>query len=277
MTGASHNRYRSRYSGTGETDAGAEEDMGAGDDRGHRAGAGARDHRRRGVDPDKFAKVLALVESDHHGEAQSALRAARIMLAKAGMSFRDLAGLVEDPTPGAAPRPSPVRARSSPSAPSATPAPPASHDAQSRRIQELEQEVLALEQQVAELRRTREQQKRELARQKEETTRWHKLARETVERLWDIGKTIEKPQRFSTTEGKHKALVDMLNDPATARWSDSEISRRLGIPQQRVSYWRWRMALMHRDQIRLKGDFLRVKGGRGLARHAGAQPGWRNR
>jgi len=36
------------------------------------------------MDPDKLAKVLAMAESEHQGEALSALRAARIMLSRAG-------------------------------------------------------------------------------------------------------------------------------------------------------------------------------------------------
>ena len=50
----------------------------------------------RAMDPEKFAKVLAMAESDHHGEAQSALRAARIMLARAGLTFRDLAAMARE-------------------------------------------------------------------------------------------------------------------------------------------------------------------------------------
>lgn len=43
------------------------------------------------MDMDKLAKVLALADSSSEGEALNAVRAARQMLAKAGMSFQDIA------------------------------------------------------------------------------------------------------------------------------------------------------------------------------------------
>lgn len=57
------------------------------------------------MDPDKLAKVLAMAESDHQGEALSALRAARIMLSRAGLSFRDLAQMARSGSPAAEPPP----------------------------------------------------------------------------------------------------------------------------------------------------------------------------
>lgn len=43
------------------------------------------------MDVDKLAKVLAMLDSANEGEAAAALRAARQMLAKEGMTFHDVA------------------------------------------------------------------------------------------------------------------------------------------------------------------------------------------
>lgn len=43
------------------------------------------------MDSEKLAKVLALIDSASEGEAVAAVRAARQMLAKEGLSFRDIA------------------------------------------------------------------------------------------------------------------------------------------------------------------------------------------
>ncbi len=185
----------------------------------------------RVMDLEKFAKVLALAESDHHGEAQSALRAARIMLARAGLTFRDLAASAKASEPTAF-------------VPSNVPG--AGDDTFRRKIRELEARVRELEHTV-------EHQDAELIRQRGEAKRWHLLARETAEKLWDVGQALES-KRISTAAAtdKRKQLIEILRDPASTDWSDREIARRIGITPNAVSYWRWRIAAIDRARLHSK-------------------------
>ena len=192
----------------------------------------------RAMDPEKFAKVLAMAESDHHGEAQSALRAARIMLARAGLTFRDLAALAR----GSDGWPVAVAAQA---AFVPTNVPGAGEETWRRKVRELEGRIRELE-------RTVETQDAELIRQRGETKRWHLLARETAEKLWDVGQALETKQvRAAVVTDKRKQLVETLRDPATLDLSDREIARRLGVTPNAVSYWRWRIAVV--DRARLQG------------------------
>jgi len=192
----------------------------------------------RGMDPDKFAKVLALVESDHHGEAQSALRAARIMLARAGMTFRDLADMARQPdwTP---PQP-------------AAPPPPSPPVVATVGDEMLRSQVRVLELRIRELESSLERQQGELTRQRLETKRWHDLARETAEKLWDVGQALETNQPPVKAIDKRRTLIDLLRDPATAELSDREIARRLGTTLHAVGYWRRRLAMADRTRLLAK-------------------------
>ncbi|MBI1209138.1 MAG: hypothetical protein GC191_17840 [Azospirillum sp.] len=173
------------------------------------------------MDPDKFAKVLAMAESDHQGEAQSALRAARIMLSRAGLTFRDLAGLIRHPPVCELPRPEPTLVE---------------RLGQRRQIEELEN-------QIGELVRKIERQRCEIDKQRQEADRWRKLARETAEQLWDLGKTVERRATRPTTEQRRKAILEHLRDPATAQWSDREIARRVGTSPVTVAHWRRQLSI----------------------------------
>jgi hypothetical protein len=188
----------------------------------------------RVMDPEKFAKVLALAESEHHGEAQSALRAARIMLARAGLSFRDLAAMARQREPHKEPpRPEP---------------PPAASPADGVESETLRRQIRTLEQRVQEMDQALARERGELARQRLETKRWHQLARETAEQLWDVGKALEGHHHHPDATDKRQALIDLLRDPATADWSDREIARRIGTTPHAVGYWRRRLALAERTQ-----------------------------
>lgn len=183
------------------------------------------------MDPEKLAKVLALAESDHQGEAQSALRAARIMLARAGLSFRDLAAAARKPETGTEPPTYP---------PPVVVAETLDGEVVRRQFREMEQRLQEAEQALA-------REREELARQRQETKRWHQLARETAEQLWDVGKVLESQnssQPQAPAPERRQALLDLLHDPASAPWSDREIARRLGIAVHTVSYWRRRLALL---------------------------------
>ena len=206
----------------------------------------------RAMDPEKFAKVLALAESDHHGEAQSALRAARIMLARSGLTFRDLATMAR--TSGSFPTAPAEHAAFVP-----TNVPGAGEETWRKKVRDLEARIRELEHSV-------DTQNAELIRQRGETKRWHLLARETAEKLWDVGQALEsKRVRADVAVDKRKQLVEMLRDPATYDWSDREIARRLGVTPNAVSYWRWRIAIT--DRARLQGK-VALRGRRLVQRFA---------
>ncbi len=206
------------------------------------------------MDPDKLAKVLAMAESEHQGEALSALRAARIMLSRAGMNFRDLAD-------GARPRP----ASGAPS--SDTPPPPAKAPPADEVALALRRQVADLEREVAALKRQLDKTAGELDKQKDEADRWRSLARETAEKLWDLGKALERRRIRHTTADKRRAILDHLQDPGSAMLSDREIARRVGASPQVVAHWRRRLAIVGR-KVRLIPVQPR---GRGLWRPQGAR------
>ncbi|CAK0746706.1 Helix-turn-helix domain-containing protein [uncultured Gammaproteobacteria bacterium] len=221
------------------------------------------------MDPEKLAKVLAMAESDHHGEAQSALRAARIMLARAGLTFRDLAVMIRPSVLASA-----AHRHQQPFHPPAT-----QTESLMRQVRELqsqldeqrdEMDVLrseaeswrklarqgetrpavianevadTLPRQMRKLQSMVDKQREDLARQRLETDRWRQLARETAEQMWDLGKALERriPQPDATD--RRQELVMALRDPATAALSNHELARRIGVSVHTVSYWRRRVAV----------------------------------
>lgn len=215
------------------------------------------------MDPDKLAKVLAMAESDHQGEALSALRAARIMLARAGMSFRDLARGAR-PVPAAAEA---AFAGASPSAPPDRPPPP------DQLVQGLRRQVRDMELEIAGLKRQLEKTSGDVERHRDEADRWRRLARETAEKLWDLGKALERKHSRHTSADKRRAILDQLQDPGSALLADHEIARRVGTSAKLVAHWRRRLAIVGR-KIRLLPVVPRGRGlwGGGPSRHA-AKPG----
>jgi len=206
------------------------------------------------MDPDKLAKVLAMAESEHQGEALSALRAARIILSRAGMTFRDLAI-------GA--RPVPVSPE-----PPVTAAPPAKPPPPDEMVLALRRQVAELERETAALKRQLDKATGELDKQKDEVDRWRSLARETAEKLWDLGKALERRHSRHTSVDKRRAILDHLQDPGSAMLSDHEIARRVGASPQVVAHWRRRLAIVGR-KLRLIPVQPR---GRGLWRPPGVRP-----
>jgi hypothetical protein len=190
------------------------------------------------MDPEKFAKVLALADSDHQGEAQSALRAARIMLARVGLTFRDLAAIARQT--GANLTLPPVEPPAAPPVQVATNG--SGDEALRRQLRDLETRVQDLEFALT-------RQRAELVRQRQETKRWHKLAQDTAEKLWDVGQALETHRTAPRHDvfDKRRRLIDMLRDPASASLSNREIARRLGTAARAVAYWRWRLALTERN------------------------------
>ncbi len=210
----------------------------------------------RVMDPEKFAKVLALAESEHHGEAQSALRAARIMLTRAGLSFRDLAALA---------RQTGTNGKWEPPRPEPPPASPFSSAGDAQEIEGLRRQARTLETRVQELEQALTRERAELTRQRQETKRWHQLARETAEQLWDVGKALEGQSSRPDVTDKRQILLDMLRDPAAAGWSDREIARRVGMPLHAVRYWRRKLA---QDSRRQRLGRTQARGRRGLVARA---------
>ncbi|PWC80977.1 hypothetical protein TSH100_28390 [Azospirillum sp. TSH100] len=205
------------------------------------------------MDPDKLAKVLAMAESEHQGEALSALRAARIMLSRAGLSFRDLAERARTPVPHA-PEPPPA---AQPSEPAHAPAPPPPPD---ELVRGLRRQVKDLELELATLRRQLDKAAGDADRQREEADRWRTLARETAEKLWDMGKALERKHSRHADTDKRRAVLELLQDPGSALLSDREIARRVGVSAHDVAHWRRRMAIVGR-KLRLLPV---VQRGRGL-------------
>lgn len=192
------------------------------------------------MDPDKLAKVLAMAESEHQGEALAALRAARIILARSGMSFKDLALAAR---PAVKPAPPPRPEAPPPEPPVRTPPPDVL-------VQGLRRQVGTLEVEVDALRRELERVTGELDKQREEADRWRLLARETAEKLWDLGKALERRHRRHTLNDKRRAILELLQDPTSALLSDREIARRVGASVQVVAHWRRRLAIVGR-KVRL--------------------------
>ncbi|MBK1842032.1 hypothetical protein JHL17_32005 [Azospirillum sp. YIM B02556] len=192
------------------------------------------------MDPDKLAKVLAMAESEHQGEALSALRAARIMLSRAGLSFRDLAERARMPVPPV-PEPPPVAQPSA--APAGAPAPQPPPD---ELVRGLRRQVKDLELELATLRRQFDKAAGDADRQREEADRWRTLARETAEKLWDMGKALERKHSRHADTDKRRAVLELLQDPGSALLSDREIARRVGVSPHDVGHWRRRMAIVGR-------------------------------
>ncbi|HYD32623.1 MAG TPA: hypothetical protein VEB64_17405 [Azospirillaceae bacterium] len=216
------------------------------------------------MDADKFAKVLALVDSDHHGEALSALRAARSMLARAGMSFHDLARQVrKNGSPRAEPEPAPP--------PPPPPSPPSRSTETAHalaRVEELEHQIRELEHEVRKTHKLLSRQQRTLDRQKDETERWRKLARDTAEQLWDMGRALEQQARLRLPPPADRwlAIIEHLRDPRHALLSDREIARRAGVAPHMVALWRRRLHIGPGVR-RISRGFARY----GLIAHRGGQ------
>lgn len=126
---------------------------------------------------DQLDKVLALAESDHDGEALGALRMARRMLSREGLSFVDLALVAKRGNLSAG--------RSFFSGQQVL---------LEAKIDKLHDEIQAhvtqnenLTHQIDAWRRRAFELEQMLALNQAETARWKEMARETAERLWDLG------------------------------------------------------------------------------------------
>lgn len=119
----------------------------------------------------RLSKVLALTDSSHEGEAMAALRLARHMMARNGLSFADLVAAGETNKGSlAGDKITALQAEIA-----------RLHRAQ----QEKDAELVLARQTIAHLRKV-------LARIQKDGERWQKLAKATAESLWHIGQEIEK-------------------------------------------------------------------------------------
>lgn len=153
----------------------------------------------------RLDKVLALVDSDMEGEALTALRKARQMLAKEGLSFEDLARAANGTSGISLKTPFGLVTDSQ------------RHELEIRLCDaERKAEVMkySLSEQDERLRlwqRKAMELERKLNATASEAKKWQDLARETAERLWDLGAAIEcedsltrslPPPRMTPSGGK---------------------------------------------------------------------------
>ncbi len=170
------------------------------------------------------------------------------MLSRAGLSFRDLA---ERARPGSAPDPSPTVV--------VTPTTPAQPPPPDQLVQGLRRQVRDLELELATLRRQLDKAAGDADRHREDSDRWRTLARETAEKLWDMGKALETKHSRHTSTDKRRAVLELLHDPASALLSDQEIARRVGVSPHIVGHCRRRLAIVGR-KLRLLPVVARGRG-----------------
>ena len=133
--------------------------------------------------PEQLDKNLALADSNHEGEAAAAVRKAREMLSRDGLSFGDLVRALADHT----------RIKS-----------PSALSFLSGGREYMESQINHLKQQIADLKSELQTQDFQLdfwrrrafdleqtsQQAQSEATRWKKLASDTADRLWEIGRSI---------------------------------------------------------------------------------------
>jgi hypothetical protein len=139
---------------------------------------------------DQLEKVLALADSDHDGEALGALRMARKMLEREGLNFSLLAQAAR-------------RGQSLFSQPFFS----GSQVQLEAKIDQLMDEIDAhvaqnsnLTSQIEFWRRRAFELEQMLSMNQAETARWKEMARETAERLWDLGQIARQEDFVSLDE-----------------------------------------------------------------------------
>lgn len=134
---------------------------------------------------EQLDKVLALADSSHEGEAIGAVRMARQILSRDGLSFSDLARAASFRSKFTMPL-----------------------SLFSSQTVHLEAQVARLQQQVYDLKNEKENQilqiefwrkraaelEQQLNLSNSESQRWRQLARETIEKLWDAGQDAQNSE-----------------------------------------------------------------------------------
>lgn len=134
---------------------------------------------------EQLEKVLALTDSDHEGEALGALRMARRLLEREGISFASLAQVARR---GAS-------VFTQPAFSSAQVQLEAKIDLLMDEIDAHVEQNSNLSSQIDTWRRRSFELEQMLAMNQAETARWKEMARETAERLWDLGQ-IARAEAF---------------------------------------------------------------------------------
>ncbi len=145
---------------------------------------------------EQLEKVLALVDSSHEGEALGALRMARRILAKNGLSFKDLACSAGGGFSLRSSFFSPTQAQLE------------------SKIEQLQDDLDAhveqnqsLSTQMEFWRARARELEQSLTLQQAETSRWKTIARETAEKLWDIGQIARAEAALSQVVPEEKPPV----------------------------------------------------------------------
>jgi hypothetical protein len=133
--------------------------------------------------PEQLDKILALADSNHEGEAVVAVRKARQMLSKDGLSFGDLARAVSSHThvksPGVFSFISGGREYMENKI-----------DHLKQQVEDLKSELQTQDFQLDFWRRRAFELEQNAQHAQGEAERWKKLASDTADRLWDIGQSI---------------------------------------------------------------------------------------
>lgn len=149
---------------------------------------------------DQLDKVIAMADSSHDGEAVVAVRKARQMLLKGGLRFSDLAQAAS------LQRSPPFTTR---------PAMPGVHKhleiqlVQLRqRLDDLQNNIQLQDTQLEFWRRRALEMEHAFNTKKVEAERWKNLARDTVNKLWDLGETIRSEEEtLAVLTAKNKTLT----------------------------------------------------------------------
>ncbi len=160
----------------------------------------------------QLEKVLALADSSHEGEALGALRMSRRMMQKEGLTFADLA------TEARRAKFSMTRSLFSSGFDQAE---------WEQKIDVLQEEILAhveqnesLTSQIEFWRKRAFELEQALNMNRGETERWKEMARETAERLWDLGQIARADASLSEVayedvEAQGKSEVEMKTEAET--------------------------------------------------------------
>ncbi len=188
------------------------------------------------LDTEKLAKVLALVDSSSEGEALAALRRARDMLHAADMGFVDLLRQRHPPRGGEFPERKAaylevlvrdLKARLE--------AAEAEAEAAQRNVQEVTRDFTR---RIVDLDQNREAQGECLSA-----------------RIEELEQALQRaPLENRTATDRREIVIAMLHDPATAKLSNREIARQLGISPQTVSNWRKKLDKQQQGGKAAKGD-----------------------
>lgn len=163
--------------------------------------------KRLRLSMEQLEKILALVDSSHDGEALGALRMARRMLAKNGLSFRDLA-----------------RAANGKSGFSFAALFSGTQVQLESKIEQLQDDLSAHVEQNASLSAQLEfwrsragELEQALNLNQAETARWKEVARETAEKLWEMGRIACAQGALEETVQAAEETEDAANEAKEER------------------------------------------------------------